>query len=43
MPVIPRDFTTVDNTHPTDLGFHLMYRKILPVLKKALANAPKTE
>ena len=43
MPVIPRDFTTVDNTHPTDLGFHLMYLKILPVLKKALANAPEAE
>ena len=43
MPVIPRDFTTVDNIHPTDLGFHLMYLKILPVLKKALANAPKAE
>ncbi len=43
MPVIPRDFTTVDNTHPTDLGFHLMYLKILPVLKTALANAPKAE
>ena len=38
MPVIPRDFTTVDNTHPTDLGFHLMYLKILPVLKKALGK-----
>ena len=38
MPVIPRDFTTVDNTHPTDLGFHLMYRRILPVLKQALAK-----
>ena len=43
MPVIPRDFTTVDNTHPTDLGFHLMYLKILPVLKQALAKAPKAE
>ena len=41
MPAIPRDFTTVDNTHPTDLGFHLMYLKILPVLKKALAEADK--
>ena len=39
MPPIPRDFTTVDNTHPTDLGFHLMYLKILPVLKRALAEA----
>ena len=39
MPVIPRDFTTVDNVHPTDLGFHLMYLRILPELKKALADA----
>ena len=38
MPVIPRDYTIVDNTHPTDLGFHLMYRRILPVLKKALGQ-----
>ena len=36
MPAIPRDYTTVDKVHPTDLGFHLMYRRILPVLKKAL-------
>ena len=36
---IPRKFCTVDNTHPTDLGFYLMYRKILPVLQKALAEA----
>lgn len=36
MPEIPRDFTTVDKTHPTDLGFYLMYRRILPELKKAL-------
>jgi len=38
MPVIPRDFTTVDNTHPSDLGMHLMYRRILPELKKALGQ-----
>ena len=36
---IPRKFCTVDNTHPSDLGFHLMYRKILPVLQKALGGA----
>ena len=36
MPEIPRDFTTVDKTHPTDLGFHLMFRRILPELEKAL-------
>ena len=36
MPEIPRDYTTVDKTHPTDLGFHLMFRRILPELEKAL-------
>jgi hypothetical protein len=35
---IPRKFCTVDNTHPTDLGFHLMYLKILPVLRQALGG-----
>ncbi|NMA19072.1 MAG: hypothetical protein GX927_00710 [Lentisphaerae bacterium] len=33
---VPWKFTTVDLTHPTDLGFYLMYVKILPVLKTAL-------
>ena len=27
---------TVDGCHPNDLGFYCMYRKVLPVLKKAL-------
>ena len=35
---IPRKFCTVDNVHPTDLGFHLMYLKILPVLQQALGG-----
>ena len=39
MPEIPRDYTTVDKTHPTDLGFHLMFRRILPELEKALGLA----
>ena len=38
---IPRKYCTVDNVHPTDLGFHLMYRKILPVLQKALGGVPQ--
>ena len=33
---VPWKFTTVDLTHPTDLGFYLMYSKILPVLENAL-------
>ena len=41
MPTIPRDYTTVDKVHPTDLGFHLMYRRILPVLRKALGIADR--
>ncbi|MBQ6352456.1 MAG: hypothetical protein IJJ28_04235, partial [Lentisphaeria bacterium] len=35
---VPRRFATVDEVHPTDLGFYLMYRKILPVLKRALGQ-----
>ena len=27
---------TMDNTHPNDFGFYLMYKHILPVLKQAL-------
>ena len=38
---IPRKFCTVDNVHPTDLGFHLMYLKILPVLQEALGGVPQ--
>ena len=33
---IPRKYCTVDGTHQTDLGFYLMFQKILPVLKQAL-------
>ena len=35
---VPRKFVTVDGTHPTDLGFYLMYKSILPTLKKALGQ-----
>ena len=30
------DACTVDGCHPNDLGFHRMYRRILPVLRQAL-------
>lgn len=30
------NFCTVDRCHPNDLGFYMMYRRILPVLKEAL-------
>ena len=33
---VPRKYVTVDHVHPNDLGFYVMYRKILPVLKEAL-------
>ena len=33
-----RDGCTVDGCHPNDLGFYRMYRKVLPVLKKARAG-----
>ena len=35
---VPRKYCTVDNTHPSDLGFYLMFRKILPVLRQALGE-----
>ena len=35
---VPRKYCTVDNTHPSDLGFYLMFQKILPVLRQALAE-----
>ena len=38
---IPHKYCTVDGTHPTDLGFHLMYKKVLPVLKQALAESKR--
>ena len=30
---------TVDGCHPNDLGFYLMYQAVLPVLRRALAEA----
>lgn len=36
-----RDTCTVDRCHPNDLGFRRMYECVLPVLKKALAEAEK--
>jgi lysophospholipase L1-like esterase len=35
---VPRKYCTVDNTHPSDLGFYLMFQKILPVLRRALGE-----
>lgn len=35
---VPHKYATTDNTHPNDLGFLLMFRKILPTLKKALGQ-----
>lgn len=32
---------TVDNSHPNDLGFYMMHKKILPVLEEALKNLKK--
>lgn len=31
-----QNFCTVDGCHPNDLGFYMMYKRILPVLKEAL-------
>ena len=36
-----RDGCTVDRCHPNDLGFYRMYECVLPVLRKALAEAEK--
>ncbi len=33
---VPRKYVTVDGTHPTDLGFYLMFRSVLPVLKQSM-------
>ena len=35
---VPRKYCTVDGVHQTDLGFYLMFQKILPVLKEALGK-----
>lgn len=32
-----QNMCTVDHCHPNDLGFYMMYRRVLPVLKEALA------
>ena len=37
----PDEYATVDNCHPNDLGFYLMYKRILPVLKEALDSRKK--
>lgn len=36
-----RDACTVDGCHPNDLGFYRMYETVLPVLRKALAEAAR--
>lgn len=33
-----QNFCTVDGCHPNDLGFYMMYQRILPVLKEALGT-----
>lgn len=35
---IPQRNCAVDNTHPSDLGFYLMFKKILPTLREALGE-----
>ena len=35
---VPFKYCTVDNGHPSDLGFYLMFQKILPTLRRALAE-----
>lgn len=32
-----QNMCTVDHCHPNDLGFYMMYRRVLPVLKEALS------
>ncbi|MCQ2379987.1 MAG: SGNH/GDSL hydrolase family protein [Victivallaceae bacterium] len=36
---IDRSACTVDRCHPNDLGFHMMYLRVLPVLKQALGSS----
>ena len=36
-----QNFCTVDGCHPNDLGFYMMYQRVLPVLKEALENSPE--
>ena len=35
---VDKKYPTVDGCHPTDLGFYLMFQRILPTLKKSLKN-----
>lgn len=35
---VPREMPSVDKSHPTDLGFYLMTKAILPVLRRALGQ-----
>jgi len=32
------DVCTYDRCHPNDLGFYLMYKRVLPVLKEAIGH-----
>ena len=36
-----QNLCTVDGCHPNDLGFYMMYQRVLPVLKEALENSPE--
>lgn len=33
-----QNMCTVDHCHPNDLGFYMMYRRVLPVLLEALKS-----
>ena len=33
-----KKYPTVDGCHPNDLGFYLMFQRILPTLKETLIN-----
>ena len=35
---VPRKYATVDQIHPNDLGMYIMFQRILPVLRQALAK-----
>ena len=34
---------SVDGCHPNDLGFYLMYRKLLPLLREMLGSPAEME
>lgn len=38
---LDKGLCTVDNAHPNDLGFYMMYKRVLPVLQEALKKAEK--